>query len=75
MIRLDAELLKKTGIFALVSGELLAFVGGGYWLGDFLDERWRTAPWCAAGFATLGLVYAVWRIFRLVKEWMRDQRK
>lgn len=68
MIRLDAELLKKTGIFALVSGELTASVGGGYWLGSVLDKRWNSAPACAAGLAILGLVYSVWRIFGLLKQ-------
>ena len=68
---LDRELLKKTGIMGLVSGELVVFIGGGYWLGRFLDQRWQSAPVFTAALAMLGLVYAGWRISRLGKEWMK----
>ena len=69
-MRLDAELLKKTGIFALVSSELLATIGGGYFLGTFLDERWQTAPIFVGLFTTAGLSYSVWRILKLSKQWL-----
>lgn len=29
-------------------------VGGGFWLGHRLDERWGTGPWLAAAGAVLG---------------------
>lgn len=72
-MRLDAELLKKTGVFALVSGELLACIGGGYFLGNELDKRMDTTPTFAAGLAILGLVYSVWRIQKLSKLWMKKR--
>lgn len=68
---LDPELMKKTGIFALVSGELVAFIGGGYWLGKELDKRWNTSPTLAALLACMGLSYAVWRMNGLSKKWMK----
>jgi F0F1-type ATP synthase assembly protein I len=64
--------MKKTGIFGLVSGELLAFIGGGYWLGSTLDKRWDSKPVVTLIFVFLGLSYCVWRILRLSKEWMKD---
>jgi F0F1-type ATP synthase assembly protein I len=67
---LDRELLKKTGVFTLVSGELIACIGGGFLFGQWLDTRLNSAPWCAAGIATMGLVYSVWRIQGLSKRWM-----
>jgi F0F1-type ATP synthase assembly protein I len=70
---LDRELLKKTGVFALVSGELLTFIGGGFLLGQWLDRRFNSAPWFAAGIATAGLVYSVWRIQWLSKQWMKKE--
>ena len=73
-MRLDADLLKKTGVFALVSGELLTFIGGGYWVGSKIDERWNTAPAFTVGLSMLGLIYSVWRIFRLSKNWMKNDR-
>ncbi len=56
----------------LVSGELLVFIGGGYWLGSWLDERWRTSPIFTAALALLGLIYAGLRIWRLSKDWMKS---
>ena len=70
---LDPELLKKTGVFALVSGELLAYIGGGFLLGRELDKRLHAEPWFAGGLATLGLVLSVWRILQLSKSWMKKQ--
>lgn len=70
---LDQELLKKTGVFALVSGELIACIGGGYLLGQWLDRRFHSAPWFAAGLAMMGLVYSVWRIQGLSKQWMKKE--
>lgn len=64
--------MKKTGYFSLVSGELFGAIGGGYWLGSFLDKRWQLAPVLTLFFVFLGLAYAGWRISRLSKEWMKN---
>lgn len=71
---LDAELMKKAGIFGLVSGELIAFIGGGYWVGNKLDLRLHTSPLITIILSILGLIYCVWRILRLSKKWMREDR-
>ncbi|MGZ3650674.1 MAG: AtpZ/AtpI family protein [Bdellovibrionota bacterium] len=55
----------------LVSGELLVFIGGGYWAGTWLDQKWNSAPIFTAALALLGLGYAGWRISRLAKQWMK----
>ena len=74
-VLLDRVLLKKTGIFALVSGELITCIGGGYFLGSWLDSRWNLAPLFTASFSVLGLVYSVWRIYWLSKQWMKPEEK
>ena len=63
--------MKKTGIMGLVSGELLVFIGGGYWLGDWLDKWLKLAPVFTVVMTVLGLGYAGWRISRLAKDWMK----
>lgn len=68
---LDRELLKKTGVIGLVSGELVFFVGGGYWLGSWLDVQVGLNSVFAAAMALLGLVYSGWRIWRLAESWMK----
>ena len=67
---LDAELLKKTGIFGMVSGELVAFIGGGFWVGNKLDLWLQTSPVFKLILTTLGLSYCVWRIHKTAKKWM-----
>lgn len=59
---LDKELLKRTGIFALVSSEVLATVAGGFLAGDWLDEKWGTSPFLSAALPLLGFGYSIWRI-------------
>ena len=66
--------MKKTGIFGLVSGELIAFIGGGYWVGSSLDKRWHTIPVLTLVFVFIGLAYSGWRISRLAKEWMKNSK-
>lgn len=55
----------------LVSAELLVFIGGGYWLGSWLDQHWNVTPVFTVILAVLGLAYAGWRISRLAKDWMK----
>ena len=70
---LDGELLKKTGVFAIVSAELLTTIGGGYFVGNWLDGRWHTAPVLGVSLPLLGLAYSVWRILHLSKVWMKKE--
>lgn len=74
-VLLDRVLLKKTGVFALVSGELITCIGGGYFLGAWIDSKWNTAPFMAASISVLGLIYSVWRILQLSKQWMKSEEK
>lgn len=65
---LDPKLMKKTGIFSLVTAEVSVLVGGGSWLGSWLDSREHTSPAFVASFATLGLVISFWRIKKLLQK-------
>lgn len=69
---LDPELMKKFGVFGLVSGEVLGAVLGGYFFGQFIDRKAHTTPAFTAIFACVGLIYSVWRILQISKKWFRD---
>lgn len=68
---LDQQLLKKTAIMGMATGLLLVLTGGGWWLGQWLDGKWNSAPVCSAVLATLGFSLAGWRIWRQAKEDMK----
>jgi len=69
---LDMGLLKKAGIFGLISAEIIGFVGGGFFLGKMLDNKLHSEPVFSVLFACLGLGYCVWRILQISKKWFRD---
>jgi hypothetical protein len=68
---LDREMLKKTGIMGLATGQLLVFIGCGWWLGGWLDRKWNSVPIFSVALALLGLSFAGWRIWRQAKDWMK----
>lgn len=72
-MRLDAKLLKKTGVFAFVSGELLSLVGGGAYLGIYLDRKLGTKPVLVSLMSFLGLLYCVWRIRKASSDWTKNE--
>ena len=68
-MRLDPELLKKSGAFGVVSSELIGYVAVGFGLGWFLDRLADTKPVFTAILTIVGLVGAIRRII----VWMKSQ--
>jgi F0F1-type ATP synthase assembly protein I len=66
-VLLDPELLKKTGVFALASSQLVAYVVSGYFLGNWLDKSLGTAPLFVASLSLAGFGYSCWRLIVSVK--------
>jgi len=64
---IDRKLLDKAARFGLVSMEIVASVGGGALLGNFLDGKLKTAPAFLFIFSLCGLIYSTWRLIRWVK--------
>jgi F0F1-type ATP synthase assembly protein I len=73
IVRLDAKLLKKTGVFAFVSAELLACIGAGVFIGTWLDAKLGTKPYLTGALSIVGLAYCVWRIKRLANTWLKNE--
>lgn len=68
---LDRELLKKAGVFAFASAELIVTIGGGFFLGDWLDRRLGLPLVFTMLFTIAGLGYSVWRFEKLFKSGSR----
>lgn len=61
-MRLDPEMMRKTGAFSLVSAELAACTGGGFYLGQVLDGYFGFHHILDIGLLLLGFVIAMRRI-------------
>ena len=49
--------------------QMLAIIGGGAWLGTWLDGKFGTQPWLTIGLLLLGVFVAVFQVIRsLTKE-------
>lgn len=49
--------LKALTVGSTISTSLAGLVGGGFFLGRYLDARWGTEPWLTIGLMILGLVF------------------
>lgn len=70
-MRLDPEWMKKSAVFGLVSTELVAYIGGAFLIGKWLDSRLNLAPLLTILFSCLGLVLAVWKILN----WLKNEQE
>lgn len=67
-MRLDPTWLKKSAVFGLVSTELVAYIGGAFLIGKWLDSWLQFSPFLTILFSCLGLVLAVWKILKWLKK-------
>lgn len=72
---IDSELLKKTGVFALVSGELAVTVGASFFFGHWVDQKLGTEVIFATLLPLAGLSFCVWRIIRQYKTETESENK
>ena len=69
---LDTKLLEKAGIFGFVSAELITYIGGGFLLGKYLDEKFHFGAVFKILLPLVGLALSVWRILQISKKWFHD---
>ncbi len=58
------------GIFGALGFEFVGFIVGGYVVGAFIDHKLGTGPWGAVTCVLLGLLGALWHIYRVAKNFM-----
>ena len=68
----DPKLLKKASVFGLVSAELVAYIGGGFLVGHFVDRWLDTEPIFSLFTSLVGLVIAVRRMISWSKRSQSD---
>ena len=70
----EESLWKTAGIFGALGTEFVGSTVGGYIVGQWLDERFDTAPWLTLGCILLGLVAAGWHVYLITRRFIaRDE--
>ena len=73
----DSNLLQLKQIGALTAVPIILLVGpfAGYYIGDWLDTKFRLHPWCTVLFLALGFVASGREIFRLLKQVLKESER
>jgi F0F1-type ATP synthase assembly protein I len=64
---------KALAIGSSIATTLALLVGGGYFLGHYLDARWGTQPLMTIGLMLLGLALGAGYLVITFKEWLADE--
>ena len=67
--------LKQIGALTAVPIILLAGPVAGYFLGDWVDRKFRFTPWCTILFLILGFVASGREITRLLKQVLKENKE
>ena len=67
--------LKQIGVLTTVPIILVAGPIVGYFIGDWVDRRFRFYPWGTILFLVLGFVASGREIFRLLKQLLKEDKK
>lgn len=60
---------KALAIGSSIASTLAGLVGGGYFLGHYLDARWATQPWLTIGLMLSGLALGATYLVITLKEY------
>jgi ATP synthase protein I len=59
---------KAVAMGATLSSTVVGSVGGGYFLGHYLDDHWGTKPWLTLGLMLIGLAFGgIYLVLTLMK--------
>lgn len=59
---------KSVALGSSIASSLAGLVGGGFWLGNYLDARWGTKPLLTIILMLSGLVLGGWYLVITLKE-------
>lgn len=62
------------GIYGAIGFQLALAVVGGWILGNYLDERWRTGPWIALIGLAIGFIGGLVNLIRVLN-WHQNRNK
>lgn len=75
MARNQKSWQQAASIGSSIATTLAGLVGGGFFLGRYLDARWGTQPWLTLGLMFSGLALGASYMVITLKEWASDDKK
>ncbi|AWV90562.1 putative F0F1-ATPase subunit (Ca2+/Mg2+ transporter) [Bradymonas sediminis] len=63
--------LKMLGIYGAMGFEFVSLVVGGSVIGFWVDEKFGTTPWGVVSLILLGMLAALWHIYRVTKRFLK----
>ena len=61
------------GIYGAVGFQLAIAVVGGWFLGNYLDQRWQSSPWLALSGLVIGFVGGLVNLIRIL-QWQQKRK-
>ena len=55
------------GLYGAVGIQLSLAVVGGWWIGNYFDEKWDTGPWLALIGLVIGFAGGLYNLIRLLR--------
>lgn len=62
---------KTLGIYGAMGFEFVGLVVGGSLVGYWIDEKFNTAPWGVVSLILLGMLAALWHVYRVAKRFLK----
>ena len=66
------KLVRQVGIVTTIP---MIFAAGplvGYWLGQFVDQRFQSDPWGKVCFALLGFAASIKQVTSIIRQWIKE---
>ncbi len=65
---MDTDILKKFAKYSSMPFEFFVMIGGGAWLGSWLDKKFDTKPWLTFILAIVGFASALYHVLSSIKK-------
>ncbi len=65
---MDPDILRKFAKYSSMPFEFFVMIGGGAWLGSWLDKKFGTNPWLTFILAIVGFGAALYHILSSIKK-------
>ena len=70
----NGKLVRQIGLVTTIPMILAAGPLVGYWIGQWIDRRWRSDPWGTVILALLGLIAGARQVIQVIQRWTNENK-